>query len=93
MQSGSSIIVKSLSLLLWVTQFGLSVLFPVCFFLALAVWLRTRFGLGLWVVAAMGVIGLLISFRTARICARELRKEAERAGNQSDLPIAFNDHE
>ena len=27
---------KTLSLLLWVTQFGLSILFPPCFFLLLA---------------------------------------------------------
>ena len=31
---------KFLNLLMWVTQFGLSILFPLCFFLLLAVWLQ-----------------------------------------------------
>ena len=84
---------KLLSLLLWVTQFGLSVLFPLCFFLLLAVWLQSRFELGLWIVAALGLLGLLTSISTARSCIRSLRKDAEAAGDQKKPPIAFNDHD
>lgn len=84
---------KFLSLLLWVTQFGLSVLFPLCFFLLLAVWLQSRFGLGLWIVIVLGILGLLTSISTARSCIRSLRKDAEAAGEQAEPPIAFNDHD
>lgn len=84
---------KFLSLLLWVTQFGLSVLFPLCFFLLLAVWLQSRFGLGLWIVIVLGILGLLTSISTARSCIRSLRKDAEAAGEQKEPPIAFNDHD
>lgn len=85
---------KSLSLLLWVTQFGLSVLFPVCFFLVIAVWLQQRFDLGMWIVIVLGILGLLISISTARSCMRSLRRETEEAsGEKKEPPIAFNDHD
>lgn len=84
---------KLLSLLLWVTQFGLSVLFPLCFFLLLAVWLQNRFGLGMWIVALLGIVGLLTSLRTARACIRALRKDADAAGVQKQPPTAFGDHD
>lgn len=83
---------KYLSLLMWVTQFGLSALFPVCFFLLLAVWLRQKFALGLWIVAVLGILGLLVSFSTAKHSLRSLLKEMERASDRKDPPPAFNDH-
>ena len=83
---------KYLSLLRWVTQFGLSVLFPVCFFLLLAVWLQQKFALGIWIVAVLGILGLLVSFTTAKSCLRSLLKEIERINDRPDPPPAFNDH-
>ena len=63
---------KYLSLLMWVTQFGFSALFPTCFFLMTAVWLREKFGLGMWIVAVLGILGFLTSIATARSCIRSL---------------------
>ena len=83
---------KFLSLLMWVTQFGFSVLFPTCFFLMVSVWLRESFGLGMWIVAVLGVLGLLTSFTTARSCIRTLLKEMDRISDKKDPPLAFNDH-
>ena len=83
---------KYLSLLVWVTQFGFSVLFPVCFFLMIAFWLQQKFALGIWIVAVLGVLGLLTSFSTAKSCLRSLLKEMYRASDQKDPPPAFNDH-
>lgn len=83
---------KLLNLLLWVTQFGLSILFPMCFFLLLANWLQTRFGLGMWIVVVCAVLGLLITISTVRSCMRSLRKAADEAASQEKPPIAFNDH-
>ena len=83
---------KYLSLLVWVTQFGFSVLFPVCFFLMIAVWLQEKFGLGFWIVAVLGIFGLLTSFTTARTCLRTLLRDMERASDRKDPPPAFNDH-
>ena len=83
---------KYLSLLVWVTQFGFSVLFPVCFFLMVAFWLQQKFALGIWIVAVLGVLGLLTSFSTAKSCLRSLLKEMDRASDRKDPPPAFNDH-
>ena len=82
---------KYLSLLVWVTQFGFSVLFPTCFFLMIAIRLQEKFGLGLWIVAVLGIFGLLTSFTTARSCLRTLLRDMERASDRKDPPPAFND--
>lgn len=84
---------KFLSLLVWVTQFGFSVLFPTCFFLMVAVWLQGKFGLGMWIVAVLGILGFLTSISTAKSCIRSLLKEMDRASDRKDPPPpAFNDH-
>lgn len=85
---------KFWSLLIWVTQFGLSVIFPVCFFLLLASWLQNTYDLSSWVVILGGVLGVLTSVSTVRSCIRSLRKDTERAANsEQQPPLAFNDHE
>lgn len=83
---------KFLSLLMWVTQFGFSALFPTCFFLLVAVWLQEKFALGMWIVAVLGILGLMTSFPTARACLRSILKEIERTSDRKDPPPAFNDH-
>lgn len=81
-----------LSLIVWVTQFGFSVLFPTCFFLFLAWWLMMEFEIGIWIMAVLGILGLLTSFSTARSSVRSLLKEIDRQNGKTDPPIAFNDH-
>lgn len=83
---------KFLSLILWVTQFGLSALFPLCVFLYLGFWLQTRFGLGLWVMVLCGIIGFMTSISTAKNCLRSLLKARDEASSQEKPPISFNDH-
>ena len=47
---------KDLSLLVWLTQLGLSVALPPAGFILLAVWLRNQFGFGVWVIwVAIGI--------------------------------------
>ena len=83
---------KVLSLLMWVTQFGLSILFPPCFFLLLANWLQNRFGLGAWVMVVLGLLGLLTSVSTAKANIRAMLKEMKALSDQEEPPMAFNDH-
>jgi len=83
---------KLLNLLMWVGQFGFSAVFPTLFFLILAVWLQNKFGLGMWVIAVLGIVGVLTSISTTRSCLRSLRKAAEEASTGKEPPIAFNDH-
>lgn len=83
---------KILALLMWVGQFGFSCIFPLLFFLLLAVWLQNKFGLGLCIIVVFGILGLLTTVSTVRACLRSLRKAAEEASGQTDRPISFNDH-
>ena len=83
---------KTLSLLLWVSQFGLSIIFPTLFFLLLAVWLQAKFGLGMWIVFVFGIVGVLTSIQTAKTCLQSLRKAAEEASDEAPPPVSFNDH-
>ena len=84
---------KYVSLLLWVTQFGFSVVFPTCFFLLVANWLRNSYGFGWWVMIVAGVLGILTTVSTVRSCLRAMRKEADKTGSDKEPPIAFNDHD
>lgn len=83
---------KILNLLMWVGQFGFSVIFPTVFFLFLAVWLQNKFALGMWVLIVFGVLGVLTSVSTTKSCLRSLRKAAEEASGETQLPVSFNDH-
>ena len=45
--------------LVWLTQFGLSVVLPPVLFLLGAVWLRKQFGLGGWVILVGFALGMV----------------------------------
>lgn len=49
---------KQISLLVWLTQLGLSVAVPLGGFVLLAVWLRERFDWGDWVIIVGVLLGL-----------------------------------
>lgn len=83
---------KILNLLMWVTQFGLSIIFPTLLFLWLAVWLQGKFGLGMWIVVVFGVLGILTSISTTKSCLRSMQKAAEELSDNKNPPVSFNDH-
>lgn len=83
---------KILNLLMWVGQFGFSIIFPTLFFLLLAVWLRQKFSLGMWIILVFGILGVLTSISTTKSCLRSLRKAAEEASGNSEPPVSFNNH-
>lgn len=84
---------KLLNLLMWVGQFGFSVIFPTLFFLIVAVWLQEQFQLGGWILVVMGILGVMTSISATRSCLRALCKAAEEASSREKPPIAFNDHQ
>lgn len=49
---------KELSLIVWLTQLGVSVALPMGGFIWLAVWLRDKYQLGPWVILAGAVLGI-----------------------------------
>ena len=64
---------KLLNLLMWVVQFGFSILFPTVFFLILAVWLQNKFSLGVWIIIVLGILGVRTSVSTTRSCLKSRR--------------------
>lgn len=82
---------KELSLLVWLTQLGMSVAAPLAGFVLLAVWLRDTYGWGDWVIwtgLALGVICAAVGFRDSlramELLSRDKKKE--------DPPVSFNEH-
>lgn len=83
---------KNLSLIVWITQLGLSVAVPPAMFILLAVWLRQRQGWGGWVIwagVALGVYsaaeGLWSSLKAMERLAKDKKDEQP--------PVSFNEHD
>ena len=83
---------KILNLLMWVGQFGFSAIFPTVLFLCVAVWLQNRFSLGVWIVALLGILGILTSFSTTKACFHSMQKAARELSGDKKRPLSFNDH-
>lgn len=84
---------KNLNLLVWLTQLGFSVAFPLAGFLLAALWLRERFGLGVWVIfvgAGLGIAGAIDGLRFSLNAMSRLTKDKSR---QEPPPVSFNDHD
>lgn len=81
---------KNVTMLVWLTQLGLSVAVPPACFVLLALWLRDSCGWGGWVLWAgillgiySAVMGFVSSLRTMERMSRD---------KQQDKPVSFNDH-
>lgn len=86
-------IVWWVSLLVWVSQFGVSAILPLCAGLLLGVWLQEAFATGPWIAVLCGVFGLATSIRTVCICYRTMRKEADKLCEKEERVPAYNDHD
>ncbi len=84
---------KFMSLILWVTQFGISAVCPICFFLLLGWWLQDAYALGGWVMLLCAVLGVLTTVGTVRSCVRAMTKEAKGLGREERPSAASNDHD
>lgn len=83
---------KDLTLLVWLTQLGLSVAFPLAGFVLLAVWLRSSFGWGDWVIwvgLILGLTGAVNGFRHS-LKAMELQSRGKKKNDPP--PVVFNEH-
>ena len=83
---------KNLSLLVWLTQFGLSVALPPVCFIGLAAWLRNSWGWGQWVIWVGIVLGIYCAVTGFISTLRSLQHLAEER-KKDPPPTAFNDHE
>ncbi len=83
---------KNLSMLIWLTQLGLSVSVPLAGFVWLAVWLRQQFDLGAWVIVVgvvLGIVGAIDGLRVSLKAMDRLAKDEK----QDEPPLSFNDHD
>lgn len=85
---------KELNLLVWLTQLGISVAGPLAGFILLAVWLRQRFDLGIWVLLVgivLGISGAIDGFRVSMKAMEQMTKN--KPGQNDPPPVSFNDHD
>lgn len=84
---------KDLTLLVWLTQLGLSVALPLAGFILLALWLQGRFGWGDWVLWAGIAVGLICAIDGLRISLKTLSRLSKDKKEDSPPPVSFNDHD
>lgn len=84
---------KDLTLVVWLTQLGISVAGPLVGFVLLAVWLRNSFDLGSWVIWAGAAVGAVCAVDGLRESLRLMSRISKRKKEDKQPPVAFNDHE
>lgn len=83
---------KDLHLIVWLTQLGFSVAFPLAGFILLAVWLRESCGWGTWVIwvgIILGVVSAMEGLRSSLKILERLGKDKEK---KDPPPVSYNDH-
>jgi len=83
---------KNLHLLVWLTQLGLRTAVPLAGFVLLAVWLKNRFDLGLWVVLlgiGFGLFCAVDGFVRNLKVLDNLSKEKDK----KEPPVSFGEHD
>jgi hypothetical protein len=85
--------VKEATLLTWQTQLGLSVALPLAGFLFLALWLRSQFGWGEWVLWAGIGLGLLSAINGLRHSLKMLIRFTRKNAGDTPPPVSYNDHD
>ena len=81
--------------LVWLTQFGLSVVIPPTLCIMGAVWLRRHFALGGWAIAVGVVIGVLAAISCLRSSLQALERQGKRADaaeKKAPPPVSFDRH-
>lgn len=85
---------KNLNLLVWLTQLGISVAFPLAGFTLAAVWLRQKFDLGPWVLIVGIGIGFLCAVDGFRVSLKIMERLSSDKPKADEPPtVSFNDHQ
>ena len=84
---------KNVNLLIWLTQLGISVAAPLGGFIWLGIWLRQRFQLGIWVVLAGILVGVVCAVDGMRVSLKAMERMANDKKDQEPPPVSFNVHE
>lgn len=84
---------KDLSLLVWLTQLGLSVALPFAGFILLALWLQNQFGWGDWTLWVGIVLGGISAFDGFRSSIKAMIRLSKGHKDSDPPPVSFNDHD
>lgn len=82
---------RDLNLLVFLTQLGFTVAFPLAGFVLLAIWLRSAFGWGVWVIWAGLTLGLTCAVTGFRDALKTMDRMS-RDEKKEDPPVSFNEH-
>ncbi|MBQ1189326.1 MAG: AtpZ/AtpI family protein [Lachnospiraceae bacterium] len=86
------ITLKELSLLVWLTQLGLSVAFPLIGFIWVSIWIRQTLELGIWVIFVGIFIGMYCAIH-GFVQSMKILNEMHNKNKKKDAPsVFFNDH-
>lgn len=85
---------KELKMLVWITQLGFSVAFPLAGFVLAALWLQDRYSLGSWVLflgLLLGLAGAVDGFRTSLKAMKLMAWDSKK--DDGPPPVSFSDHQ
>lgn len=84
---------KDLHMIVWLTQLGISVAVPLAGFVVGVVWLRERFGLGMWIIWIGVILGGICAVNGFRYSLKMMSYMAkDKKAKEQKPPIGFNDH-
>ena len=84
---------KDFSLLVFLTQLGLSVALPLAGFVFLGVWLHQSLGWGTWTVWAGIIIGFACAIEGLRSTLKAMSVMTKGKKPKQDPGVSFNDHD
>ena len=84
---------KDLSLLVWLTQLGLSVALPLAGFVLLAVWLHGSCGWGMWVIWVGIVLGIICAIDGLRTSLKAMERLSRKPNDDTPPAVSFNEHD
>lgn len=83
---------KNINLLVFMTQLGLSVVFPLGGLTLAALWLRQKYSLGVWVVCVGIGLGLICAVDGFRQTLKAMERMARDKREEEEPPVSFNEH-
>lgn len=83
---------KDLSMLVWLSQAGISVAAPPVVFIMCALWLREQFGLGDWCIWAALILGIFCAVSGFRQCLSLMEKMSKKNSKDTEPVPGFNEH-
>lgn len=82
---------KDVTLLVWLTQLGLSVAVPPIGFILIAVWLRSSCNWGTWVIWAGVILGVYSAVEGLRASLKAMSL-LHKDDKKKEEPLSFNEH-